>query len=165
MIKKIGLWFIFILLVGVLVFGAVNRTRAKTNQELGLLSGEGDEYTGSQSRGGGRNAGDPLVEDGEHVADVAAADWVDESGTVAWFDSTSLWIQLGGDLMLEIEGRAWRFAQESGYSPGEGNQVEIRGFYEDDEFEVSMIRDLTSGQVVFLRDDTGRPLWSGRSGK
>ena len=38
----------------------------------------------------------------------------------------------------------------------------LYGFYEGDDFEIGAIEDVTSGERVTLRDDTGRPLWAGR---
>jgi hypothetical protein len=89
--------------------------------------------------------------------------------SISLFKSCCLWIVLSqlefkglrvqseNTGILEISGRAWRFALESGYLPAAGNEVELNGFYENGEFEVSMIEDLTSGQTILLREDTGLP--------
>jgi hypothetical protein len=58
-------------------------------------------------------------------------------------------------------GPEWYWETE-GIRLTEGDQVLVSGFYEDDTFEVASIENLTAGQMVTLRDDTGRPLWAGR---
>ena len=63
--------------------------------------------------------------------------------------------------ILEIEGRSWRSVQESGLIPGEGNEVVVQGFYENGEFDVSTIRDLTTDQIFRLRNEYGKPMWGG----
>jgi hypothetical protein len=65
---------------------------------------------------------------------------------------------------IEIAGRPWRFAQESGFSVQLGDQLELSGFYENDSYEVAAIDDLISGAGVQIRDETGRPLWAGGPG-
>jgi hypothetical protein len=42
-----------------------------------------------------------------------------------------------------------------------GDAVELEGFLENDEFEISYLANLTSGESLQIRDDSGRPLWSG----
>ena len=49
MFKKIILWTVYILIVGLLVFGAANRTSAKTDQ--GTLFGNVDEIVARRGQG------------------------------------------------------------------------------------------------------------------
>jgi hypothetical protein len=66
---------------------------------------------------------------------------------------------------LVIEGCSWAFAQEQGLAVHSGDQLELAGFFEDGTFQVGQIDNLTTGQYVDLRQETGRPLWAGRGGR
>ena len=180
MLKKILVWTLYAALVGILIFGAVNRTAAKTDQDSshlvqpGVGAGEGQARDGfgnngqsggtsknDQSDGNGFNGQTNGSGEERQQSNLEEHDWVVLTGTIVEFNSDSLWVQSENSGNLGISGRAWRFAQESGYHPAVGNEVKLNGFYENGEFEVSSIEDLTSGQTILLREDTGRPLWSG----
>jgi hypothetical protein len=49
-----------------------------------------------------------------------------------------------------------------GFALKVGDEVTIAGFYEDDEFKAGTIENLTTGQTITLRNETGRPMWAGR---
>ena len=65
-----------------------------------------------------------------------------------------------GDAII-LDGRAWSFAQEAGFSMQAGEEVSLTGFYEEGEFEIGVVEDLTSGQTIQLREQSGRPAWAG----
>ncbi len=164
MLKKITLWVVFVGVVGLLVFGAVNRTLAKTGGEdpRGISRTE-EENTGQNGRGGsGRNDADKQVADDLHLAEKEDHEWVEISGSVAAMDAESLRIEADDDSLVEISGRSWRFIQEEGFEIAIDDQVSLKGFYENGEFEVSEINDFTSGAILLIRDEFGTPLWSGR---
>lgn len=162
MFKKIMLWTVYVLIVGLLVFGAANRTSAKTDQ--GLLFGNLDEITSGRGQGNGSTEEYGDYEAADHEEILEEQDWVTLSGQIIAVGSEALEIQTGTAGFLEIEGRPMRFAQELGYVPGEGNEVVVQGFYENGEFEVAMIEDLTTNQIFQLRDNYGKPMWGGRGG-
>lgn len=159
MIKKYILWTTYAVIVGLLVFGAVNRTAAKSDQ--GVLVGRpaaADQKI--QGEGGSWNSdrnGD--VDNVEHEEIPTDHDWVEISGVVLAFDSRTLVIQADYVGELEIAGRAWRFIQESGYLPVVGNKVILNGFYENDEYKIANLRDINSEEIVMIRDVAGHPLW------
>ena len=156
MVKKIALWAAYILIVGLLVFGAANRTSAKTDQ--GILFGNLNDIVAGrgQTTGGTGN-----YESADHEEILEEQDWVSYSGQIISIGTEALEIQTGAAGILEIAGRPWRFAQELGYDPLEGNEVLVQGFYENGEFEVSIINDLSIDQIFRLRDEYGKPLWGG----
>ncbi len=156
MVKKIALWAVYVLIVGLLVFGAANRTSAKMDQ--GILFGNVDEIVAGRGQATG-NTGN--YESSDHDEILEKQDWISFSGQVISFGAEALEINTGSAEILEIEGRSWRFAQELGYVPVEGNEVLVQGFYENGEFEVSIIQDLSSDQIYRLRDDYGKPMWGG----
>jgi len=162
MFKKVILWTVYVLIVGLLVFGAANRTSAKTDQ--GILFGNLDEIIdgrgqGNGSAGNSEGYGENEIDDHEEI--LEEHDWVSFRGQIIAVGVESLEIQTGTAGILEIEGRPLRFAQELGYVPGEGNEVAVQGFYEDGEFEVATIEDLATDQNFQLRDEYGKPMWGG----
>lgn len=63
--------------------------------------------------------------------------------------------------MVVIEGRAWRFAQELGYTARVNAPITVVGFYEDGEFKVVQISGNDSEVPLQLREPGGRPMWAG----
>jgi hypothetical protein len=190
MLKKMVKWMIFTGVVGLLIFGAVNRTSAKLAQEplaeQRYLNesrgnsggsgrdqvGDGGEQTGYQ---GGQNQTDDQnqrlrSEDGTETKLYSRAEeeehvWATLAGEVISVNSELMGVLVSENELIEIEGRAWQLALEGGFAPEVGDSLDIIGFYEDAEFEAAEIRNLRSGQMIQLRDDTGRPLWSGRGAR
>lgn len=162
MVKKILLWAGYVLIVGLLVFGAANRTAAKSGQEP-LIGNLNEAFTG-RGEGvdrSGQAEGYDEYETNDHEEIIKKQDWVILSGQIVKVSSESLEIQTGSTGILEIEGRTWRYLQELGYVPGELNEVVVMGFYENGEFEVSSIQDLTAELAFQIRDEYGRPMWGG----
>lgn len=162
MIKKIGMWVVYAGIVGLLIFGGVNRTLAKSGQDESQNTGLINEAASKQSRGGeGNKQSTDQGVDGDYEAYLEEGDWIELTGTIMEIDAIYLRVQLDGGDILEAEGRLWRFVQESGYQAVVGNEIELTGFYENGEFEISRLCDISSGVTVLLRDDSGRPLWRG----
>ena len=86
------------------------------------------------------------------------------TGAVVKLDFKSLWIETEEGENLEITRRVWRFIQEANLTLSVGDDVSLEGFYENDEFEISYLENLTSGNSLQIREDSGRPLWSGGGG-
>ena len=175
MFKKIMLWTVYVVVVGLLIFGAVNRTSAKIGDDnFGErnISSSRQSFSGGQGNGQGGNGSDEqggrgaVNSSGSEQATLSEGedhDWTTLSGTITSFSTEDLQIEISGsnEDMIEVAGQAWRLVQELGYFPEEGNEVTVEGFYENGEFEVSTILDLSTGQIFLLREDSGRPLWSG----
>ena len=164
MFKKIILWIIYAGLVGLLFFGAVIRTEAKTGESIfqnvweagePAVSGDGYGRNGSFSR-----VGEEILQ-----AENEDHDWIDLDGTVASLDVESLWIETLEGELLEITGRAWGFIIDSGLVFSVGDEVELEGFYENEEFEISSIQNLITSAFLQVRENSGRPLWSGGAGR
>ncbi len=162
MFKKVVLWTVYALIVGLLIFGAANRTSAKTDQ--GLLFGNLNEVFVERGQGNsnsGSNEGHDELETDDHEEIIKEQDWVVLNGQIINISSEALEIETKTAGILEIEGRSWRFVQELGYAPVEGNELVVQGFYENGEFEVVTIQDLTAIQIFQIRDESGRPMWGG----
>lgn len=93
---------------------------------------------------------------GEHL------EWVTIEGQVG--------AMVGGDFALltaeghEIEcgtGPEWHW-DENGYHVDVGDELRVTGCEHDNEFAVRQIENLTTGEVITLRDEQGRPGWAGR---
>jgi hypothetical protein len=209
MLKKILIGTLLVGLVGVLVFGAVNRTIAKsgyeneraytsqgasrgggrgaggqnsnpdeTDSESDQLEGDGWRYSeGSQGfgqdqggtrqgggQGQGRGGGQRWNNSGGQGSGQAEVqEWINLSGTVTALDSDLLLVTSQDGQTIEIEGRAWRFIQEQGFSLETGDAILLKGFYDTEgRLEVAQIENQSNGMSLSIRDSSGRPYWAGR---
>lgn len=163
MFKTILKWSIYAGVVGLLIFGAVIRTEAKTGETI-FQNVRGAGETAVSGNGSGRNGSSSGVGEGILQVENEDHDWIDLEGTVSDLDVESLWVETLEGELLEITGRAWSFSLEAGFQPSIGDLVMLEGFFENGEYEVSAIHNLTSGVIMQVRDETGRPLWAGGSG-
>jgi hypothetical protein len=100
--------------------------------------------------------------DGAGTGQAQVDAWLTLQGTVTSVDTAVLVMQAANGQEIVVENRPWWFAQEQGFSTQVGDELTVVGFYENDEFEVGGITNLTTGQAVSIREDSGRPLWAGR---
>jgi hypothetical protein len=189
MLKKIVLGTMFVILIGGLVTGAVIRTMDKTEQNEqqagsgrgfgksstletaqvseGQGNGNGQGRSGSNGNGtssAGRGRGGNGDGDGSDLLAEENSDHVWEpaySGEVSAVSDDALTIETDSGESIIIEGRAWSYMQDQAFSIEQGDQVNFEGFYEDGEFKVSMIENLTTDMSIVLRDADGRPSWAG----
>ncbi len=166
MFKKIILWTLYAGLTGILIFGAVNRTSAKIGEAVPRENADSVDYQsqggGQGGNGGGRSLNGDDYEDsgiGENEDYV----WVSLTGAIFSLSTEEMQVVMDSGETINVADRAWRFALEQGFDPRSGDQVVLRGFFEDDAFEMAEINNLTTGQVVVLRDEFGHPLWAGNS--
>ncbi len=142
MLKRIVLGIALAALIGLLVAGGIIRTAAKTGD--GSCSEEAGEAAGT-------------------------VEWLKIEGTVMSTDADALIVETVEGQEVVVDGRAWLFAQEWGFSPQPEDKVTLVGFYEDDlladtgqRYEVGQISNDTTGEVLQIREEGGRPLWAGR---
>jgi hypothetical protein len=156
MLKKVVFGLLVVGLIGILAAGAVTRTLAKTGDEEGYGRGQGSGQSVANSRG-------DITRDGDQTGTGQAEvdEWLTLSGTVTSADADLLVVETAGG-EVAVENRGWWYAQEQGFTVQVGDELVLTGFYENEDFEVGQIEDLTSGQTVTLRDETGRPMWAGR---
>lgn len=170
MFKKIILWTLLGGMIVLLTAGAINRTLAKSSDnyaknDRGEPRGQNQiepSRGGGQRFGGGYNTSVQRELYNPGFTQSGELEWFTLEGQVVDLDSTVLLISLADQDNLEITGRAWIFAQEAGYTLQPGDQLLLTGFYEtEDHFEVSHIQNQSTGQVLTLRDESGRPMWAG----
>ncbi len=189
MIGKVIVGIVIAILTGGLVIGAMNRTSSRGVDSSGLNAGEhrsgSEEELNSGRFGGGRNGSQdedglpntPRYQEeqggdldlsgiettGKGVA-VGSDNWIQLTGTVTGIDPGLLQVRLEDGSLLEMSRRAWWFAQDQGFSASVGDQLNLTGFIEGDEFETAELENLTTGFSVAIRDENGKPLWAGKGG-
>jgi hypothetical protein len=177
MIKKIVLWVVYAGVVGLLVFGAVNRTEAKAEAGVGEFKylSESHQYELGKQENSGNSQGEGRRDDGqgraagieanpasEYQANEEDHAWNILEGSVDSISEELLEIELSDGEILVIEGQAWRYVLSSGFVSAVGNLFEVNGFFEEGEYKVSWMKDLSTGQEIEVRDPSGRPNWAGR---
>jgi hypothetical protein len=133
-------------------------------------AGNGRGATDRQQPQAAAPQGSDAPGDGSGTGQAQVDEWVTLEGTVMSVDSDELVVQTSAGQEILMEGRPWQFTQEQDFSVQVGDQVTLTGFYEDVDpstggghsFEVGQIHNASNGQVVIIREDTGRPLWAGR---
>ncbi|MEN8173638.1 MAG: hypothetical protein ABFS03_12265 [Chloroflexota bacterium] len=157
MLKKIFLWTLYLIFVGILILGAINRTTVKiVDNDRGQTSSQDSPVDYAPSQLGEIN-GSKDDQNSDH--DTPESDWLTFTGTVLSIIPRGMVVADTDGHLIEVARRAWRFAQEQGFSPQIGDQITLDGFYENGVFEAACITDLDNGQSVCLRDETGHPLW------
>lgn len=129
-------------------------------EEVALISqGNGN------GRSGGRGNNNKNVTGGEvGTTQAEAQEWITLEGYVGLISEDALTVVLPNGEEILVEGRAWRFAQENGFSTEIDHRFSITGFYEDGEFKVGLIVGLTTDLSITLRQESGRPSWAGWGG-
>jgi hypothetical protein len=174
MVKKIVIGALMIGLCSVVIAGAINRTNAKTtgservNRQgdgSGIAesnSNAGERSRGKQGSGGNSNRVTTQDVDGDLEDDVGFSQGrTILHGIVSTVGGDTLTVELPDGETIVVEGRAWSFAQERGFTSQVGDQVKLTGAIQD-EFQIWGIENLTTGQTITLRDGNGRPQWAGR---
>jgi hypothetical protein len=85
---------------------------------------------------------------------------------VEWVTVTGSVTSVGGEVTLQTaEGEVLvgmgQAAYWDAFAIEVGQELTVIGFYEDGEFKAGTVEDLTAGDTITLRDETGRPMWSG----
>jgi hypothetical protein len=137
--------------------GGRSREAAETR-----LSGNGPGNGGEAGRGrgtggGGESAKGPRSDGGDHLVGT----WLTVDGTVVVLEGDELTIKTA-DSELKVHLCPEWYWETQGITLNAGDEVAISGFYEGDDFEVGHVENLTTGESVTLRDESGRPMWAGR---
>ncbi|MBN1976666.1 MAG: hypothetical protein JW918_04615 [Anaerolineae bacterium] len=142
------------------VGGKGDGAQGTSSQGAGGGNGRGNSVAAAPSNSGGKGAGAAGESKGDGES-YAATEWITVTGEVTSFVDDELTIQTpDGEVVMHL-GPEWYWEVE-GVALNLGDEVEVTGFYEGDEFEVAGVENLTTGESVVLRDDSGRPMWAGR---
>jgi hypothetical protein len=171
MLRKVMLGTVLVGLMGILVAGAIIRTAEKTGnvaEAQGLGRGKSELETAGysaegagQGRGGyGQGAG--AAERQYPNYEGAPEDWVVYEGTVVQAPAA------GVDMVIEtsdgqevLVGTGPGYMEDQGFTLQAGEQVQVQGYWEGDEFKAAQVTRLRDGQSITLRDQAGRPAWAG----
>jgi hypothetical protein len=86
---------------------------------------------------------------------------VELSGAVVSLDGSDLILQTAqAEQVMASLGKPG-YWETLGVTLQSGDAVQLGGFWEGDEFEVSTLTLIATGQTVVLRDESGRPMWAG----
>jgi hypothetical protein len=124
-------------------------------------NGQGNRYGQGRSRGQGNNiqagAGDSTL-----TLQNSFQDWVSLRGTVSEYVSSyfTLVAENGQNIQAQLGNPI--YLDQIGLSILDGDLVVVDGFYDaDGGFAIGQITLDSTGQTYVLRDELGRPLWSG----
>ncbi|MCU0519097.1 MAG: hypothetical protein MUF84_00140 [Anaerolineae bacterium] len=106
-------------------------------------------------QGQGRSAGG--------VAATEPDQWETIEGSVVVAGSDLTMRTADGDILVGL-GQEW-YREQEGFVVELGDQIRVKGYYEDGEFKAGAVENLTRHTSITLRDDTGRPMWSGRGNR
>jgi hypothetical protein len=162
MLKKLVLWGIYSIFLGLLLAGAMYRTSVK------LGDGEQNQNRGNQSRQESSQAGIGQFASVPAIVNAQAEELANEAketstvtSQVLDISNRGITLQLVNGPTVSVTGRAWRYAQSLGFSTQVNDTLWLEGFYEGDHFEIMRMTNLETNQSIFLRDETGHPLWNG----
>ena len=123
-------------------------------------SGSGSGSGGGNGNGQGQGQGQAQGQQGQGGESLAAS-WVTVGGRVQSHDEELL-LETGDGQVLEVHSGPQWYWDENDYLVTAGDQVQVAGLEHEGEFEAGQIENETTGQRIVLRDEDGRPLWSGR---
>ncbi len=131
----------------------------------GYQGGQQAESRGQGNEGAGQAGGaqeERIFENagGDHPVDT----WMTIEGRVVSLVDDELTIETADGELTIHTGPEWYWESE-GIAIEIGDQVEASGFYDEETFELAKLENITTGQTVLLRDETGRPFWAGRGGQ
>ena len=117
-------------------------------------------WSGGVSNSRGQNG---QSADGDHIPNPQAVvdEWITLTGTLVSFQGGNMTMSTtNGDLIAFQTGQP-RFFAEQGVTFQVGDEIQLVGFYQGEQFSAGEITQLSTGLRVMLRDPNGRPLWAG----
>jgi len=164
MLKKMIFWFLYLTFVVGLVLAAINRTsvtleESDKNRVIDLTGGTAIQISESATSHSKEQHNLENADTHEHI-------WEILSGEVTVLSNRGATIILENGVMISLNPRSWRFAQDHGFQAQIGDMLLLTGFDENEKFEIVHLRNLDNGTVVQIRDEAGHPLWvSGGNGE
>jgi hypothetical protein len=117
----------------------------------------------AQGRGNGQgNAAAGGAERQYANNEAAPQEWGTYEGTVVQAPASGADLVIQGSAGEEVVvGTGPGHMETQGFALQTGEQVQVQGYWEDDELKAAQITRLQDGQAITLRDPSGRPLWAG----
>lgn len=130
-------------------------------QELAIRTETGQPmWSGGVSSSRGQNG---QSADGNHIPDPKAVvdEWITLTGTLVSFQGGSMTMSTADGELIAFQTGQPRFFAEQGVTFQVGDEIQLVGFYQGEQFSAGEITQLSTGLRVMLRDPNGRPLWAG----
>ncbi len=144
------------------VQAAEEQVQAAGEPALGAVEQGQEQGRGRGNNGQGQGGFGNQTSGQAGVGQAQVNEWVTLKGIVVQVDANALVVEDDSGGLVTVENRPWWFAQEQGFVAGVRDEVTLTGFYENGEFEVGQLGNLTSGMAVEIREASGRPGWAGR---
>lgn len=138
---------------------------AAVNAASGANGGRGGktgQSTGNSATNHGRqgtSARNPGVAPGAEKA-VSAAGWETVRGVATLTEHEVTLQTTDGEIVVGLGQVAYR--EKAGFTIDTGDEIIVKGFEENGEFEACTVNNVTTGMSIVLRDESGHPLWAGR---
>jgi len=134
--------------------GQTLQVRSETGQPL---------WSGGATNGQGQNAGQEV---GDQVPEQQAQvdEWITLEGTLMSFEGGNMTISTPEGEIIAFQTGQPRFFADQGVTFNVGDEINVIGFYENEQFMAGDITQVATGLRVMLRDPNGRPLWAGPGG-
>lgn len=175
--KKTIFSFAFIVFIGLVIWGAVNRTASgaettdvevvsaenHASEAVAVVTETGDTAAAAETPTPGNSGqtpgdGDGIPDASENIGAIVSLD-----GVVSYVDEIQMVVDTSEGQVL-LESRPWTFLVGLGFNTYVGHALRLTGFYEDGVFEVMTVEQVNTGTLFTLRDADGRPMWSGGRG-
>ena len=120
----------------------------------------------TQGRGAGGGAfGGAGASDGRGQSSGAGQRRNETVRTVEWETLAGEVTVVGSEIVVqtadaEVTVGLGQASYREGFVLEVGDEVMVIGFYEDGEFKAGSVENLSTGQTIVLRDETGRPMWA-----
>ena len=139
-----------------------NRQTEQNSAGVGEAEQAGQGY-GRQGQNKGRAQNRQSEQAGAGNAEAVHTDmvWQTVQGEVVSLAPDAMIVETTSGTSVFVAGRPWSYAQESGFVVELGDEVTLNGFEENGEFKVGELTNDAGGQLVQIREYSGRPLWAG----
>jgi hypothetical protein len=161
-LKKVIVGILIAVLVGAVVLGAYSYWRSSNYGPVGRGRYAAAAYYGDCGRGQDQGYRSDEPGRGGYYGLPRADEWLTVSGEIAALDQTTLAVQTDDGQTLLINLGPPRFWESQDVSLEVGEQVTVRYFAEDGEFQAGEVTVEATGDQLLLRDSDGRPMWAGR---
>ena len=148
-----------------LAAGGNTQAQAQSAQ-LGANSGEAQVQGGRGWRGGSGGQGSSVPQRGGNqsgVPQATAPEWLTFRGVVQAADATGFELLVDSGETLWVDSGNQYYVQNLGLALQPGDTLTVTGYWMEDQFAAGQIYVETSSTLFQLRDEFGRPMWSGGS--
>lgn len=167
MLKKLVVGTLSVGMIGILAFGAINRTLDRTDRVAAAQGRNWDSGRSLEDQNGRGGFGQEGAQRGAagrgYSRDVTVpANWETFEGVVVQAP------EVGGELVIETDdgeeltiGTGPSYMAAQGFALQTGERVQVHGYWEGSELKATQITRMADGQILQLRDAYGRPAWAG----